>query len=666
MKALLLSLALFSLAPKPCAAAPEPAVVETTDFLKSFRELMKINAKEKMAALVKKRSAEAVMEVVRICEDIAKRPSEELERDITALRKAWRDSMKSDFVGIQYEYHSLLRPEFKKERAMLKREVGGLFERYTGALEEKDEDELAVLGPLFEQQARKFEGLGDYYEASQCWLNAAACYAEEFVGERARPRQQCIAYGNAIEARDKVELRDDWYQRAKSKFQDLEYQGFGDPSKGPEARAAAKKEEEATQSFEMPMAFEVFADLEAVGRPLYGADGFYQVWPVLALGEKGSTTKFTFMENSPQVIRTDTSKAFVDTDGDGEGDVEIPLSGTINPVEVELSGGGSWAFLAAVGRNDDVYQGFRYYLSPTEKFMQIYVAPAASLVGAIAETPIRILDDNMDGIFGSGMIETNHFGLVNGIFQRDVDSVLIGEAKSALPWSEVMQIEGAWYRLERSGDGFTVTPTAQKTGKLKLDFKGGKPDFLIVRGTELQANYYFDLTSNPAGVEVPQGTYELLSGRLSKGKRDQMSKALIVPSNDTPSWTVYEGDTVTVELGGPFGMDFDVQQDEESIQVIGSSIVVTGKANERYLRLWNCVLHPEVMVRTLGKKKGKSEEKMRPSESQEDIMAQGNNVATAWFPLDAVVKKKKKDEVEVQLVEKKNKLFGKIESAWRK
>ena len=37
----------------------------------------------------------------------------------------------------------------------------------------------------------------------------------------------------------------------------------------------------------------------------------------------------------------------------------------------------------------------------------------------------------------------------------------------------------------------------------------------------------------------------------------------------------------------------------------------------------------------------------------------------AWFPLDVQVETKGVTDVEVQLVDKKHELFGKIESAWK-
>jgi hypothetical protein len=58
---------------------------------------------------------------------------------------------------------------------------------------------------------------------------------------------------------------------------------------------------------------------------------------------------------------------------------------------------------------------------------------------------------------------------------------------------------------------------------------------------------------------------------------------------------------------------------------------------------------------------------MRTATSQEDINVADGDYEIAWFPWDLeLAKKKAGDELEVQLSMKKHKLFGKIESEWRK
>ena len=55
---------------------------------------------------------------------------------------------------------------------------------------------------------------------------------------------------------------------------------------------------------------------------------------------------------------------------------------------------------------------------------------------------------------------------------------------------------------------------------------------------------------------------------------------------------------------------------------------------------------------------------MRPAGSQE-IVTEFNDERVIWFPMSKRIDKKKSETLEVQLFEKKNKLFGKIESEWK-
>ncbi|MCZ6598326.1 MAG: hypothetical protein O7B99_11855, partial [Planctomycetota bacterium] len=200
---------------------------------------------------------------------------------------------------------------------------------------------------------------------------------------------------------------------------------------------------------------------------------------------------------------------------------------------------------------------------------------------------------------------------------------------------------------------------------LKLDFKGGKPDWLVVQGGGTYERAFFDVAAGgKTGIQVPAGRYELFAGQLSQGKKSQIRKALILPSRNTPAWNVDAGGTTTIELGAPFGLDFVIEQDDETVTIVGDTVLVTGRTRETYQRLWNCTVQPDVSVRRAGTKRGAKPEGMKRSETQEEIS--DNGYKSAWFPLDLTLTKKRKGtDVEVQLFVKKNKLFGKIESEWR-
>ena len=94
---------------------------------------------------------------------------------------------------------------------------------------------------------------------------------------------------------------------------------------------------------------------------------------------------------------------------------------------------------------------------------------------------------------------------------------------------------------------------------------------------------------------------------------------------------------------------------------------MVGSHGERYERLWNCAARPEVSVRKAGVKRGGKKEKMDRLQNLDELTPDNKRVwsyVDAWYPLDLEMPKKE-GKVVVQLREKKNKLFGAIESVWK-
>ena len=163
---------------------------------------------------------------------------------------------------------------------------------------------------------------------------------------------------------------------------------------------------------------------------------------------------------------------------------------------------------------------------------------------------------------------------------------------------------------------------------------------------------------------MPVGNYQLAYGEIRKGKKKQTQKLVIVPQRAPPTYSVKEGATTVVKLGGPFGFDFRYSLEGETLKVEGKSVVVVGAEGERYERAWNCVARPEVSWRKAGTKKASKAEKMPIALSNEVVNQLG--WAAPWFPLDLELQAPQAGgAVEVQLVDKKHEVFGKVESAWK-
>ena len=130
------------------------------------------------------------------------------------------------------------------------------------------------------------------------------------------------------------------------------------------------------------------------------------------------------------------------------------------------------------------------------------------------------------------------------------------------------------------------------------------------------------------------------------------------------AWDVAEGKTSTLELGGPFSFDFTIEGVDRGVRVNGETVVVVGAAGERYERPWNCRPAPDVYWRDKGKGRGNKAERMKLINDQFVMLDVERSYQKVWFPLDCEFEVKA-DVVEVQLQEKKNTLFGKLESGWK-
>ncbi|HED67017.1 MAG TPA: hypothetical protein ENJ09_15855 [Planctomycetes bacterium] len=642
-------------------------------FMKSFRSAMKLHDTDAMAKEVKGHQLEAIKAVMETCGLISEGSSDELEEEIDALGRAWKKAFGSDFVSGQYVFFSLMDQRTKVARRKLLERYRILYPEYEKAVSKKDKAVLPQLGYEFEGLAKAFAELGDGYMASSCAWHMATCFEEEALGKEADLRKACEAYALAVRERERIDLKDSTLASLKARFQELEYAGYGDPSKGPEARAAEKaKENPAYAPHAFGGVFEVAPDCGKRPRLIYEGDPIYQVWFTINLGrgpskgQPGSTGTFPSVADSPKVIREGYAKVGIDTDGDGKGDVDLPVTGKEALVQFNLPDGRPWAFRATVGLERDTYQGLQpFNIAPSDDQMVIYISPAASIVGMIEGVRVQIFDDSMDGRYGGEPLSWGALGTREGDYEYVLDSVLIGDSKTLAPFSAIQKIGDAWYRFETNKDGADVTirRTDITSGKVKLEMKGASCDYLILKGTGNLEGVYVNIASK-GGVEVPEGTYELLTGRISKGKRDSMRKALICNSKATKLIPVRAGQTTKVELGAPFGFDFQFSEDEGSVTVRGETVVVTGRGGEVYERFWNCIPHCEASVRAQGAKKGGKAIKMVPAGSQEEMAEKGWK--SVWFPLDVTIPKAKKGKgAEVQLTEKKNKLFGKIVSEWK-
>ncbi len=653
------------------------------EFQEQFKKAMEINASAQMAQLVKRNQAEAVDWIIKTAENLPQGSNEELVTRMAALRKAWKTAMETGFASKMEEYFSLLEPALLRERLKLKAKYDELNKDYWDNIEAKDGPKFTLVGEEFKVVAKNFAKIGDHYYSSQAWWFYGICSGEENRGDSANLYKAYEGAAQCVEERLLIELKDRYYLANKQIADHLKANGYdkeptdeegeeAGPGAKPGPPGAPKKPKASGAELVSPLKFQAVEDFDECVRPSYFADGLYPMWNTVYMTKTGTKGKVTSLGDlSPNFHRTGANEVMVDADGDGDGEIKVPLTGNMELVEFQIGEGEEkrdWACLAIVGMEKDLYQGFEQHLGVSDFNVSLYVFNAASVVGEVGGEKIQIIDDNGDGLFGSPPKLYAYAGLTKGQMQPDMDCVRIGKAKRAMPWSEYQQIGKEWYRLVVGPKGAEIvaTPVTLETGTLKMKFKGGKPSWMVVKGKGKYEGCYYDLLANGTkGVQVPVGSYELFCGDLRKGKKRQTAKTLVLPGEGMGGWTVEAGKTTTVELGGDFSLEFAFEMGGEGVIVQGATVVVVGERGERYERPWNCRPAPEVSWRKVGARKGNKAERMKLITDQYVMMDVDNGWAKVWFPLDCEFDVNNFDAVQLQMAEKKNSLFGKLESEWK-
>lgn len=649
------------------------------DFRKEFEKQLEAGQKPEMAKLAKSKSYEAAVWIDRIAEKLSETPDDAERKVFDALAEAWRTNFaKSEFPSRSLSYYAGLDESKRRIRKDLRDRWKSAWREYDGNLQKKDGMVFANLLDEVEALAGAFESEGDLFHASEAYRVHALMQDEALRGPSADLHGAWKAYGYAIAPREKLDLKDPILEELKKRQAALaargaDQKGGGVPAEpGAGSGGAASKPSTPATTITATMSFEMLSSFDAFQRPLYALDDNYPMWEAIPLKKKDSVEPISRNADCPPLVRSGSSDIRFDTDGDGKGDEKLTLTGNIVPIKVQIGKGGDkrpWGFFATTGIQKDSYQSIEVNLAPDDNQYLLYTIGGASITGMLGTTPVRIIDDTMDGNYGSTPQTWGTLGMTPNHYEPLMDSIVIGTGKRARPYSELVEMEGRWYKLEVQDKGtkLVALPADVDTGVLKLEFKGPvQPTYLVMVGSGDTKNCYFDLVEGGAkGVRVPVGSYTLYYGEVRKGKKKQMQKAAIVPPNTgAPSWSVRKGETTAVTLGAPFGFDFRFEVDGSKIKVIGDTIAVVGTAGERYERPWNAVARPEALWRKKGSKQALGDTKLGVG-SLDTINDASLGWKSAWFPLTTEADAKQSADLEMQLVQKKHDLFGKVESVWK-
>lgn len=661
-------------APATPVAAPQDDPLPEGKFREEVRKAAAIGDQQAVATLMRNNPRNTVAWIITTNEMFSDGPNEALTKDMNLLRTGWRAAFSTGFFDKVEAFFAGLRPQFRRTRNELRNRFNELQTAFDRILSEKASDDRTAraldMSLSFESLGQSFREIGDRYYSSNAFGNGGYLVDSTVVGDQADLIRAHTLLKLALEERLQLELEDRILRNLRIDVARLE--PYAVPPEGSTEGGSVDTTSKLPGVGLGPVStvtgtFEPVPTMGAFERLGYGSDDVYMVWSSLVVtGEVGSTN-FAAMKDGPTVRRTGSAAAeAVGTDGSVS---DIPVTGNVELVQTVIGDEQTrrpWAFLVTVPTDKEQYQGFELNYQPTKTQLILPVAPAASMVFDVGGTRVRVLDENMDGIYGGPETSWTYTGVVEGEFQIDMDAVVVGSSKRAVPFSELMQIGDGWFRLEPKdgGKNLNVESATLRTGKVKLDMKGVSPHSVIVRGTGALAGCFYDLMANRGTADLPIGTYELVQGVVREGKRLNVQKCMFLGTGGQAIFSVQEGKTTTFALGAPFDISFKADVDESTATIRGHSLSVTGRGGERYHRLWGYTLRPEITLRKAGTKKGGRPERMPLVLDQSTVNEKGLGVA--WYPLDMTIEHGLgTDQIEIQLTEKKHALFGKLESTWK-
>ncbi len=665
------------------SAMASQARVDHSKFRLEFDMAVKLKSKAKQDKLMESMQSEAIFALIETADAISNAPNDVLYDRFNALRETWYRLHTNDFPDKLELYFVNLTVAEKKLRRKVKIKYDQLAKPRSAAEQARDLPGLLAVSLQYERVADEFKTMGDQWFESDACVQAANIADELYHKKKTDYQRVTTLYERAITLRNELGVKDKTYRLVLPRMKILVGLGFGSGMVEPEDVVTGEPDPEGKEGDEVEdkeplaplgesvtatMAYEELKGLKDNLRPNYYLDEHRQIWPAVSMGAVGDTKSIPRLgDNSPTVMRLGDSKVGIDLDKDGESDMEWPTRGKLDTISFEIGSGAMkrmWGVQVETGRAQDFYQGLTINLAQTGQNLNLYYVPGGSMVGELGGVPIALYDDNLDGVYGSAPSLWAHRELRPKTSQPEMDSIRVNGEKKARPMSEHINLPGAgWHKVEvqNAGNQVTATPVRFKTGTLQVKAKGVKPDFVIMKGTGSILSSTFVDISGGKKVEVPAGRWDLYFGLLREGKKMQVIKCVILPGSTSPSYDVKEGQNLVVALGAPFAFDFEVTKQEDTATVQGMSVQVIGTGGEAYDRFYGSVPRPEASIRKEGSKRGYDSDKMRPGESQDDIAKYGWH--QCWKPLDAIFPSKG-DNVQVQLIEKKNKLFGAIASDW--
>ena len=273
----------------------------------------------------------------------------------------------------------------------------------------------------------------------------------------------------------------------------------------------------------------------------------------------------------------------------------------------------NYAFFLWTGGNQEQFNGVTVNVSPQwsgdRKTASVYVKSAAYFTAKIAGVDVTLFDENCNGVFGDkpGALAYNTYMFGGGFDEPQrheiFDSMRIGSGK-LIPFSPLVKLGSDWYLLKviRNNEELRYRPLADvQTGTIQVDWDGSKqakPRHLLVREVSgAWPDAIFDVMSDPKGVVVPAGKYEVFYGRVINGVVPRNMDSIVL-KGDSKTIEVQPGAIAKMELGAPFAIDGVFERDATKVAADTSKMWVRDRFGLRYTSFQGEVLEPQFVVTT--------------------------------------------------------------------
>lgn len=639
------------------------------DWRSDFMQAYKIGDRKGMARIARENDGDVASWILEQAAALTTAPTDEKQKLFEATGRAWTEAFDTAFADNVLGYFEKLDAEERTTRLAIIGEYRDATTKYFNKrgqpMSATRDAELQELGEAFDPIAQKFYDVGDMYYASRAWVFAGDAFSPRAVREEAASAKRELEYlKKGLDACRIFDIGDPTHTQTKSRVNVLEQavaRGAGEGAGAADAGPAALPFEFGP-AVEARSEAETFDDVKRRRRLTYGWDEVHPTWPSVWLGDIGSSVTLPGMSGGPLLERIELKEITV-TDPDG-GVQRVSLSTEPLLIETRIALDGEmvdYSFFAVLGKQVDDFLGFTANLEPTLAGMTIYLKPAAAVGFEIGRDELFVSDDNFDGTFGGAPIDATKNGLPKGVTLPSFDGLFSKRDKLARPFSRIVMIGKQWYRLEANagGSSFTAAPATDiRTGEVELSYEGPDLEWLVVRGEGALEDVLFALEEGKA-TELPIGTYRVYMGVV----REKDAKAVLLPGESEP-FEITEGGELELALGGPFRYDFDSSLTGEGIKVRGYTVRVVGSAGEEYHLCWKCRPRPTLYLRSTGDSGWDEVAPMQLIDDIDTLAARGaEGWNEAWWPDDLVVENEVGDEYDARLFEKKNPLFGRIDSA---